>query len=118
MLRLLIGVTVVLALAAVEAGSAPVKGARAIKVRVGTRSQTSFEERFEGGRRACVIAQGDQDPSAEVAIAVYDEANQVVVEDRGVDFAAAIWYPPRDAKYKVEVKNGGPDVNIIYVVFK
>ena len=49
---------------------------------------------------------------------VYDEANNLIMEDRGLDFAAAMWYPPREAKYKVVVKNYGVEYNDMYLVFK
>ena len=57
-------------------------------------------------------------PPADVGIAVYDDANQLITEDQGLGFAAAIWYPPRDAKYRVVVKNLGKEYNEMYLVFK
>jgi hypothetical protein len=119
MSRVLLVASVVLVLMVASARSAPLKGAWARDdFRVEAQSRKVFEERFQGGRRACVIIKGDQKPSAEVGIAVFDESNQLVAQDRGADFAGVIWYPPRDAKYKVEVKNDGPDYNLMYIVLK
>jgi hypothetical protein len=119
MVRFFCWVMVVLLLAASGGNSAPIKGAYAHgKLRVGARSHIEFEEIFEGGRRACVIAVGDHNPPVEIAIAVNDEAGRLVAEDRGVDYVAAIWYPAREAKYKVVVSNSGVEYNIMYIVFK
>src|SRR5271169_5611059 len=87
--------------------SAPIEGARTMnKVRVGPKGALVIEEKFEGGRRACVIAVGDHNPVVDVGIAVYDEANRLIAEDKGGgDFATAIWYPPGEGKYKILVKN-------------
>jgi hypothetical protein len=120
MARLLWWVPVVLFLAATGGSSAPLKGAHAMfKVRVPAQARMDFEERFEGGRRACVIAVGDHKPVVNVGIAVYDQANQLVAEDQGGgDCVAAIWYPLREAKYKIVVNNSGLDYNDMYLVFK
>jgi hypothetical protein len=88
------------------------------KVRIERKSHMEFQERFQGGRRACVIAVGDHDPPVDVGIAVYDEADRLITEEQGLDYVAAIWYPPRDAQYKVVVKNSGLEYNAMYLVFK
>jgi hypothetical protein len=89
------------------------------KVFVGAQGQKEFEEVFEGGRRACVIAMGGHQRVIDVGIAIYDEGNRLITEDQGGgDIVAAIWYPPRDAKYKIVVKNSGLENNSMYLVFK
>ena len=95
------------------------KGARtASKVRIGANSHMEFEDKYEGGRRACVIAVGDHKPPVDISIAVYDDAKQLVTEVSNVDFVAAIWYPPREGTYKVVVTNSGLEYNEMYLVFK
>jgi hypothetical protein len=118
MARSLWWVPVILVLA--TSGSiAPVKGARTLsKVRIERKSHMEFKEAFQGGRRACVIAVGDHNPPVDVGIAVFDEAGQLVTEHQGLDYVAAIWYPPRTASYKIVVKNTGLEYNAMYLVFK
>jgi hypothetical protein len=101
-------------------GGGPLKGPHAMsKVHVLAKGQTEFEEVFQGGRRACVIAVGDHKPVVDIGISVYDAAKRLVAEDNGGgDYVAAIWYPPRDAKYKIVVKNDGVEYNEMYIVFK
>jgi hypothetical protein len=99
--------------------SAPVKGPFAYsKMRVAAKGKMEFDEMFQGGRRACVIAVGDHNPVTDIAIEVQDEGKQIVAKDEGPDYAAAIWYPPRQAKYKIIVKNSGIEYNDMYLVFK
>ena len=54
----------------------------------------------------------------DMGIAVYDEADRLITEEQGLDYVAAIWYPPRDAQYKVVVRNSGLEYNAMYLVFK
>jgi hypothetical protein len=108
-----------LVLIAVSGGEGgPLKGAHTQKVRIGARSQMEFEEKYNAGRRACVIAMGDHKPPVEISIAVYDDAKELVTEERSVDYVAVIWYSPRAASYKIVVKNTGEEYNEIYLVFK
>jgi hypothetical protein len=109
---------VVLLTAASGVVSAPVTGARATRVRIGRQSSMTLEEKFLGGQRACVIAVGDHNPPVDLGITVFDEAEQLVAEDQSRDFVAAIWYPPRTAKYKILVKNTGVEYNDVRLVFK
>src|SRR5262249_11875033 len=112
-------VLVALVIAAAGVIGAPVTGPHTMfKFRVGANGQAEFEEAFQAGRRACVIAVRDHQPPVDVGITVYDDANKLIMEDRGLDFAAAFWYPPREAKYKVVVKNHGVEFNDMYLVFK
>ena len=87
-------------------------------MRIEANSQKEIAVTFQAGRRACVIAVGNRKAMMDVGIDVYDEANQLITEDRGLGFAAAIWYPAREAKYKIVVKNIGADYNEMYLVFK
>ncbi|HWY88586.1 MAG TPA: hypothetical protein VNX28_17875 [Gemmataceae bacterium] len=119
MTRLLWWMPVFLLLTYSSGSGAPVKGAFSqFDVRIEANSQKEFDVSFQGGRRACVIAVGNRKAMMDVGIDVYDEANHLVTEDRGLGFAAAIWYPAREAKFKVVVKNIGADYNAMYLVFK
>jgi hypothetical protein len=112
-------VSLFLLLAASSGSGAPVNGAFSqFDVRIEANSQKEFDVSFQGGRRACVIAVGNRKDLMDVGINVFNEANQLITEDRGLGFAAAIWYPPREAKYKIVVKNIGADYNEMYLVFK
>lgn len=112
-------VPAVLLLAASAGSGGPVDGAKALaKVRVGAKSSMAFTEKFQGGRRACVIAIGDKDPSVDVTITVHDADDRPVAEATNRDYTAAIWYPARDASYKIVVRNHGIDFNIMYIVFR
>ena len=78
-----------------------------------------IEEKFRAGERACVIAFGDQRPIVDLEIVVFDAKNQVVAQAKwGGDLVAAIWYPPRDGAYKIEVRNYGKEYNDVYVSVK
>ena len=78
-----------------------------------------LQEKFRGGQRACVIVEGDHKPVVDLEIVVYDVKNRMVAHDKGDgDIIAAIWYPPRDAEYKIEIRNPGQDYNAVYVVVK
>ncbi len=100
-------------------GSAPVAGPHTLfKFRVAAGGEADFTEEFQAGRRACVIAVGDHNPPVELGVTVYDEANNLLAQDKGLDFAAAMWYPPREAKYNIVLKNFGVEFNDMYLVFK
>ncbi|MCI0378419.1 MAG: hypothetical protein L0Y72_10595 [Gemmataceae bacterium] len=63
-----------------------------------------MKEKFRGGQRACVIAQSHN--TVDLEILVFDEHKNVVVREKGDGpFAAAIWYPLRDAAYRIEIRN-------------
>jgi hypothetical protein len=75
-----------------------------------------------GGERMCVIAAGDHDPVVEMAIAVYDDKGKQVAMDVGgekvPDYVAAIWYPPRDGKYLVEIASKSKVFNKVTIAIK
>ena len=78
-----------------------------------------FKEKFRGGERACVLVKGDHDPVVDLSVAVYDEKDRLVVQDNaGGEYVAAIWYPPRDAVYKVKIINSGAQHNMCYISLK
>ena len=105
-MKLLAGSTLVLIvlLAAWTSGfSAPVNGPRSL----GSKNSLSngvleFKETFRGGERACVIARGHRED--DLGIQVFDPAGNTVAKvDNSGDLVAAIWYPPRDANYRVKI---------------
>jgi hypothetical protein len=81
-----------------------------------------FSKAFVAGQRACVIVIGDHKPVVDVEIKVYDAKGKVVAEDRGQDpardFVAAIWYPPRQETYRIEVRSYGKDYNDCSIAVK
>jgi hypothetical protein len=118
MKRLFVLVPMLLFITVPGSKGGPLKGAHTLKTQIGAKSHMEFEEAYQGGRRACVIAVGDRKPSVDITIAVYDDAKQLVTEEHNLDYVAAIWYPPRDGVYKVVVSNSGVEYNEMYLVFK
>jgi len=105
-------------LVAVGHGS-PLTGKRAFEERIGGQDNFILREKFRGGQRACVIVRGDHEPIVNLVLSVYDAKDQLVAEDRGGgDYVAVIWYPPRDALYKIKVHNPGVDHNVCYISLK
>ncbi len=82
----------------------------------------NYNKTFAAGQRACVVVIGDHDPVVDVEIKIYDEKNQLVALDRGQgqakDFAAVVWYPPRQQTYRIEVCSYGKDFNKCSIAFK
>lgn len=81
-----------------------------------------FSKVYAAGQRACVIVIGDHDPVVDVEIKVYDSKNNLIVQDRGQgpaqDFAAVMWYPPRQETYRVAVHSYGKEFNKCYIAIK
>ena len=109
--------------------ASPIKGTYSFKEKLSGQSvspegkktpgQFEIKETFRGGRRACVIVQGDHDPVVDLGVYVYDSNQQLVAKDDGRgDIVAAIWYPPRDGSYKIVVHNSGEQWNRCYIVVK
>jgi hypothetical protein len=107
----------------------PVRGSRGFVQRLGGAAlgndgklapgTADFQEAFRGGRRACVIVKGDHRPVVDLALSVYDANGRLVAKDEGRgDFVAAVWYPPRDATYRIVIHNPGKEYNDCYIVVK
>ena len=81
-----------------------------------------FNKTYVAGQRACVVVIGDHDPIVDVEVKVYDAKSNLVAHDRGDgsarDFAAVMWYPPRQEAYRIEVCSFGKDYNKCSVAFK
>jgi hypothetical protein len=81
-----------------------------------------FTKAYVGGERACVVLVGDHRPVVDVEIKVLDSKKQVVAHDRGQgparDFAAVVWYPPREETYTIEVCSYGEEYNKCSIAFK
>ncbi len=100
-------------------GSSPLKGKHAAKEKISEQSALPLEMEFKGGERACVIVRGDHRPVVDLRVTVYDAQGKVVAkDDRGGDIVTVIWYPPRDAVYRIEIVNPGEAYNVCYVSFK
>jgi hypothetical protein len=88
-----------------------------IKVEAG--GKRSLKVRFKGNERACVIFIGDHDPVVDLAVYVFDEKGKLVTkDDPGGDFCAAIWYPPREGVYAIQVENRGNVWNKCWLAVK
>jgi hypothetical protein len=101
--------------------ASPVAGGLGKYIKLDGQSKGRIKEPilFKGGERACVILIGDHDPSVPLAVSIYDEENNLVVrDDPGIDFCAAIWYPPRDGHYYIEVENRGVQWNKCWIAVK
>lgn len=101
---------------------APVRGGFSVprdKLRIDPGEVFSFKETFRGGQRACILAEGDHRPVVDIKIQVFDANGKLVAEDAdGGDYVAAIWYPPRDAEYRISVQHNGFEWNEIRLVLK
>lgn len=98
---------------------APTKGPYSLgQWRIGARGSREVVETFRGGQRACVIVEGDHKPVVDLKVEVFDKAGNLVARDEGGDFVSAIWYPPRDAEYRIQIHNSGEEYNDCYVVLK
>lgn len=100
--------------------SAPIEGLKYFKQkRIEPGAAFTLTLAYRGGERACVTAIGDHDPVQELAIVVTDAKGAVVATDRGKgpasDFVCAIWYPPRDGTYRIEVHNSGSIYNAVNI---
>jgi hypothetical protein len=103
-------------LAGAFSSASPMTGKRALGyVELEGGSAAKQNEKFRGGERACVIARGQSD----VGLAVYDDKDRLVVKDEGPGrYVAVIWYPPRDAVYKIMVHNLAEETNKIWLSLK
>ncbi len=82
-----------------------------------------FTKTFKGGERASVVAIGDHQPIVPVGIQVRDKEGALVAQDIGsgaktADFAAVVWFPPRDGEYTIIILNFGAEYNDIAVAVK
>jgi len=101
-------------------GGSPVQGKHSLgRQRVPERAKVQFKKEFRGGERACVIVTGDHDPIVDLGLYVYDQKGTLIAKDEaGGDFVAVMWYPPRDAVYRIEISNPGETYNACYISLK
>jgi hypothetical protein len=109
----------VLAIPGPGAGS-PVEGKHSLgRQRIPEGARARIDKEFRGGERACVIVKGDHDPVVDLELSVYDQKGNLVAEDKGGgDFVAVIWYPPRNAVYRIQIVNPGQAYNDLYISLK
>src|SRR5437868_9342886 len=92
-------------------GGAPVRERKPERNAVDAFGVTTFVDRFEGKKRACVVAIGDG--STYMGFYVFDRwGNCVAKDDASEVFAtrddlAVEWYPSETADYTVDVRNFG-----------
>ncbi len=81
-----------------------------------------FTKTFLAGQRACVIVIGDHDPVVDLEIQVFDAKGNLVAQDKGQgtarDYAAVMWYPPRQEPYRIVVSNYGSAYNVCSIAVK
>jgi hypothetical protein len=93
----------------------PLKGKHAFAEEIEPGSRQRYQVEFRGGERACVIVRG----KAELELSVYDATgNLIAKDDAGGNFASVIWYPPRNAVYRFEIRNLGDSPNECYISLK
>jgi hypothetical protein len=132
MRRILVAIGLTVLLLTPFSSGAPIEGTAWMMVKVpegrssdGVVSEPGhlqYNRTFVAGQRACVVAIGDHKPPVDVEIKVFDAKNQVVAQDKGQgpaqDFAAVMWYPPRQEQYRIEVYNYGKEYNECSIAFK
>jgi hypothetical protein len=79
--------------------------------------------RFTGGERAAVLVRGSNHAGAGLHLTVHDANGKLVAEDKGKDppvpdMVAVFWYPPRDAEYRIEIRNLDSRANECYITVK
>jgi hypothetical protein len=106
--------------AATSGNTSPVDGKQALgRARIEAADHLVFEKEFRGGERACVIVKGDHEPVVDLSLSVYDAKGVLVARDAGAgDYVAVIWYPPRDARFRIEIVNPGTQFNQCYISLK
>jgi hypothetical protein len=123
MTRLLVSTSLFALAVGAAAFAGPVDGPSTTAQRIeADAGKKVFQVEFRGGERACVIAIGDHEPPVPMAVIVYDEKMTKVAEDYGSeatpDYVAAMWYPPRTAKYLIEVRSQGKDYNKVFITVR
>ncbi len=121
MKRSIVFLAIILPLLLVALGTgSPLSGKRNLgRKRIEGDSNLIIREKFRGGERACVMVKGDHNPVVDLGVYVYDEKDQLVAQDEaGGEYVAAIWYPPRDAVYKIRIHNTGERYNACYISLK
>lgn len=120
MCRLAIVVLLAFPVIASSAAAGPLKFYKAGRRRVEKDKALTFKWPFKGGERACVLVEGDRDPSMKISVKVYDvKTKRLVGEDTFEDFCAVIWYPPRDGEYRIEIAlHNAPIYNLCFIALK
>jgi hypothetical protein len=78
-----------------------------------------FRDVFRANQRACVIVEGDHNPTMNLQIKVFDTAGSLVAADTGGgDFIAVMWYPPRTQEYRIAITGDGQQYNDLDIVVK
>ena len=78
---------------------------------------------FRGGQRASVIVIGSRENAANIELTVRDAKGKLIVEDKANGglagtIVAVLWYPPRDAEYRIEVRQPGAQNREFYCAIK
>jgi hypothetical protein len=111
---LLCSVCLVLSVMGRSGECAPVKGPFTGQGRVAPNRATTVVETFKGGERACVVVTGDG--SSYLGLYVYDADGNCIARDDAGDYRtrddlAVEWFPQRDSRFAIEVRNLGGTTN-------
>lgn len=118
--KLGIGLVAVLALLALGVSWAgPISGGTTKHVQIEPKDTHVEKVRFKGGRRACVIVEGDHQPIVNIHLSIKDLRGATVTEDRaGGDVCSVIWYPAHDADYVITISHEGNIFNRCLIAIK
>jgi hypothetical protein len=91
----------------------PVGGAEELVIRLPAGSQDKPSEHelakvFTAGQRACVIVVGrvtEAPLPEEFRLLIFDDKDQLVASDQGAAELVAVWYPRRQASYRIRILN-------------
>lgn len=122
MRRILAFVSLLFLVLAPMGAGAPLTGAWFMAEEIGS-EPFKKTTRFRGGERAVVLVAGKNHETARLHLAIYDVHGKLVAEDTGKDppvgdMVGVIWYPPRDADYRIEIKNLDSRANRCFVTIK
>ncbi len=100
---------------------APITGVFAKDVEIGPEPWKQVK-RFRGGERAAVLVAGKGKMPPPIQLTVYDDSGKVVAEEKGQNpsgfMVAVVWYPARDADYRLEIRTLDSRVNKCFVTIK
>lgn len=94
----------------------PVGGGSSAFQRIEVGEEFRAKVMFEGGKRSCIVVEGDHNPITNITIQIEDSlGNLVTTDDFGGDFVAVVWYPPKTAEYLIRVTSDGRQWNKCYI---
>lgn len=103
--------------------SSPMDGSWGERKEVTPSDVVKISKTYRGGERACVMVVAGQQNAANLHLKVFDEKGALVAEDKNNsrlagNFLGAVWYPPRDGAYRIEVQTLGAAASMCYIAIK